>query len=125
MALQATAFEEYRQAEARVAAFLIALQEEIKSLPDNPDIVRISDNCYAISSANLRIESWSPEHYEFKHQYKAIADVMSRSAKGKELSNVVDVLNAGIIKPSVGHMIRLHPNVISNVSDMLKTVGIL
>lgn len=132
--LDITVFEEYKAAEARVAAFFIALQAEIKSLPDNPNLKRIAigGNAFVMSSAHLSTRSWSPEFYDFKWQYQAIAELVANANKGQEFASLLKVLKERKIvktynrgsKWKSSHTTLLNDEVCANVTNILKTIGI-
>jgi hypothetical protein len=50
------------------------VQIKILSLPDTSPANRINSNCFTILKSQLNSRSWSPEFYDFKAQYKAIAE---------------------------------------------------
>lgn len=49
-----------------------SLRNLILSLPDNPNIQRLSKRCFAMSFSHLSLRNWTPEYYDFKRQYRLI-----------------------------------------------------
>lgn len=93
----------------------------ILSLPDNPRIKRLGNNCFTMSSKDLG-ESWSPFFHDFKSQYDKIVEIIEASKP----EVIVSTLEK-IIKPSkFGHWyrtgaekLRFHPEVIENIKSIL------
>ena len=56
----------------RKAQILSQLDAEIRALPDNPRIKRMSPHCFLMRAADLG-SIWSPRHHDFKWCYGEIA----------------------------------------------------
>lgn len=54
----------------------------ILGLPDNPTIKRLGEkgNCFTIQFSQLENTIMSPEYYDFKHQYRRIAEILNEKA---------------------------------------------
>jgi hypothetical protein len=55
--------------EQRLADLKTAINDELESLPDNPKIKRLNDQCFVVSSKELG-KNWSPGFHDFKDQYR-------------------------------------------------------
>ena len=106
-----------------------SLRNLILSLPDNPNIQRLSKNCFTMSSSFLSVRNWTPEYYDFKRQYRLICrEVLVRRIE-KILPFLEKIIQDGYLKREefiyAGHKaykgtsrFTFHPEVI----DHLKTI---
>ncbi len=62
----------------KILAIKKQLQEKIMSLPENPNITRVAKNCFTIMRSQLDNRSWAPEFYDFKAQYKIVAEIIEK-----------------------------------------------
>lgn len=103
------------------------LINKILALPQNPDIKQLGNNCFTLNSSQLNQESWLPGYYDFKWQYKKIAEIINscrletlksvfcgileKDKKGK-FKNVRFLLN--------GHNIKFNPKVLSYIDNLME-----
>lgn len=128
-------------AETKISSFLTRIDEikkslkaeiarvqlEIKNLPENPNITRISKNIFTINSSQLRNESWSPFHYDFKQQYEKIAEVIESIPVEQlqdELNNIIKteklVITSSFMGVKCSETIVFHPDVLTNIKNLLE-----
>lgn len=106
-----------------------SLRNLILSLPDNPNIQRLSKRCFTMSFSHLSLRNWTPEHYDFKRQYRLICrEVLARRIE-KILPFLEKIIQNGFLTREefiyAGHKgykgtcrFTFHPEVI----DHLKTI---
>jgi len=92
------------------------IANEIRSLPDNPCIKRISNNIFVINLRDFDSDVLCPFYYDFRSQFEYLADfVMNKSMSMRCIINdVQDKLKKG--RCSKG---RLHPEVIEAVNRII------
>lgn len=106
-----------------------SLRNLILSLPDNLNIQRLSKRCFTMSSLHLSSRNWTPEHYDFKRQYRLICrEVLARRIE-KILPFLEKIIQNGFLTREefiyAGHKVyrgtsrfTFHPEVIAH----LKTI---
>jgi len=107
-----------------------SLRNLILSLPDNPNIQRLSKNCFTMSSSCLSSRNWTPEYYDFKIQYRIICkEVMARQIE-KMLPYLKKIIKEGFMSREefiyAGHKghkgtsrFYFHPDVIAQLKAIL------
>lgn len=94
--------------------------ETIKKLPDNNNTKRINKNCFIIKVSEInKHDSWSPEYHDFKYQYKAILKRFAKQTSLNFVKNLSLALEAGWIKMTDQHILKLHPEVIKRVLEIM------
>jgi len=119
---------------AEMDRLVSAFKARIAELPDNPRIQRLSPKCFVASfsdvTANQTVErtdgskthigsNWSPEHHDFKEQYRHLIELVSRSSD-RPIQIVYDAIKSGRIR--VGepkYTITLHPDVVWHLRELL------
>lgn len=110
-----TSAQDIRELVNKIDAIKTEIGNEIQRLPDNPDITLLGKNCFTISTSKMAMDlSLSPETYDFRMQYKALAELVGRCLP----ENVMTVLNQTLNAGRIG-MIRLHPQVIAHVRGIM------
>jgi hypothetical protein len=107
--------------ETVVAQLRGGLKAFIEGCPDNPDIKRLSDNCFILRSSKLG-NNWTPEYHDFKYQYRVIAgraDELSPVAFLSFLSNVISTGKHYDRNHDRNRTIYFHPEVITNIKAAL------
>ena len=102
-----------RHAEVR-QRLTIALQNQIRGFPDNPNIQRCGNNdcCFKMSSSHIG-NNWSVEHHDFRLQYDAIAQQLQVAADPvKCLKNIIE---KGCVTTGQRHTVKLHKAVIDYI----------
>ena len=109
-----------------LAKAILKLKEEvandIKSLPENPDIKVINKQCFTIKFSQLSKDlCLSPEYYRFSFQYQALADMILRSQAENVFRKLNEALADGWVYLSSerSRRVRLHPDVIKNVKGIM------
>jgi hypothetical protein len=100
-------------------AIINKLCESILELPDNPDIKRVSNNSFTISSSDVfksKSAVMSGYHYDFKFQYRKISDKLKETGDINCLDKILS--EAKIVEH--GHSFTLHDTVIENVKKLLE-----
>lgn len=103
----------------RKAHILSQLDAEIRTLPDNPRIRRISAHCFLMRAADLG-SIWSPRHHDFKWCYAEIAKAVCRSPDpDKVLADIVESGNLRIYRGiSSWDVVKLHPDVVAKLKTL-------
>ena len=97
----------------------------ILSLPDNPDIERLShSNAFVMKSSQLN-HGWSVVTHDFFHQYMIISDFVAKTPIEKiydKLSKNLTPNQSGIywFPNGSNRRIRLHPQVVKNIKQILE-----
>ena len=92
----------------------------IESLPDNPNIKRINDRCFVISSKHLSPDlKLSPQYYDFKAQYREIISEINKTQFINTLKVLNEILHRGTIKKT-NYTFYLHPEVIKNIRGIME-----
>lgn len=108
--------------EQRGRAIKELLIEQIKSLPDNPDIQRLGDgrvSCFTMSNSKLINVNFSPGYYDFKKQYDLIISEIKQESPTNCLDAIDGIIETGKIKMP-GWTQRLHPQVIRNLQTLME-----
>jgi hypothetical protein len=90
---------------------------DILNLPDNTNIKRTEpkSNSFVMSFHNFsQNKNMNVEHYDFKTQYKAVADYLEHVPLEKMLSSIENIINTGKVNR---YPITLHPEVVKNLHD--------
>jgi hypothetical protein len=105
---------------------ILKLKEEVadnlKTLPENPDIKVINKQCYTIKSSMLSKDlCLDPSYYRFSVQYEALANMIITSKAENVFRKLEESLATGWVSNSSEHSkkIRLHPEVIKNVRGIM------
>jgi hypothetical protein len=100
------------------------IQTAITNLPDNPDIKRISSNCFVMSSSQIFSNPKNPTKrmdvffHNFKKQYEKIAEVIDSCYSENIISILENIVKSGYLNHSGRHY-NFHPDVIANLSNIL------
>jgi len=96
------------------------LYAEILSLPDNPQITRDSRGSFTINSSIIASDKgiMSASHYDFKKQYKLLADKLLRTSDIKILEYLLK--EGKIAADSFSRPVTLHKTVIANVQKLIE-----
>ena len=112
---------------AKMVELLAQLKDRILSLPDNPRIQRLSNNCFTMSSKNIG-NNWSAEYHDHKKQYQLIVNELETAEPTKLYSKLQKLITDE--KVIVGskqcgvrgsYTVNLHPDVVAwlrKTSDM-------
>jgi len=96
------------------------LTDIILTLQDNPNITRINNQCFIISSANLSNDlCLTPEYYDFKRQYRLIVRIIEECSTEKAQSLMNNIVNKGSIRYPSDIYHKFHPDVIKQVNLLL------
>jgi len=92
------------------------IQQIIMDLPDNPNLKRMYRG-FVITNKELGDgKSWSPRYYDFKGQYKEIANIL------ESCESVPKVLQIIIDYGGYDHL-YFHPDVIANIKKEMENNG--
>jgi len=122
MSLEAIKKEVERHA-CEMNELVAKLRVHILSLPDNPNINRISPKCFTMSSKDLG-SNWSPSHHDFKMQYEAVAGALACGNADSIVNKLDTIISTGRVAEknaygqSTGNFVKLHPNVVANLMKM-------
>ena len=100
------------------------LQKAILSCPGPTKatgIKHISPHCCTVNFHSIsKIGSWAADSYIFPAQYEALALLVSKGESDTIVKRLLKALREGGIKGRDGHTLKLHPEVVANVRNMLK-----
>lgn len=99
-----------------------AIQKEITDLPDNPNIKRVSTNCFVMSSKNLG-DNWSAFYHDFHAQYNKIAEVINNSGAENIVSNIHNIIESEAVYYNHKYW-RLNPQVVNNLKKIMGITGV-
>ena len=106
---------------AEMRRLVSAFRARIESLPDNPRIRRLGQNCFVGSFSDMG-RSWSAEHHDFKAQYRHLSEIVGRSPE-RAVQLVRDAVESESIR--VGDSgrrftVALHPDVVGHLRQLLE-----
>ena len=113
-----TALAEIEEATYHLRTIIAALNEAILALPDNPKIKRLAPNCFAMQASDLSNRNWSPEYYDFKYQYLAVAEGLLRTNVLNALPMLRHIIATGNIRRGTT-IIKLHDDVRKHLNDLV------
>jgi len=92
----------------------------ILGLPDNENINRLNDNCFVMSTSQLSKDiDLSPEHYDYKYQYKMIHRIIIDEPLEKTFLKLNEIIRKGSITYKGNRLFKLHPQVIENLKSII------
>ena len=117
--------KEYLKAMKQFAEVKNALIESVLDLPDHPEITRLDNRCFVMQSSKLR-NNWSAEFYDFKHQYKQVAEELRKATPENLFNRLREILKEKKIRisgtyHSHGYTYHLNPAVVANI---VRAVGL-
>jgi len=101
------------------------IQNEINSLPDNPNIQRLSNIAYSMPFSEIakdKDQTFSAEYYDFKYQYREIADRIESLEITEVPARLKEWTNAGYLPRKQQGRIKLHPQVIAYIQKLIETL---
>ncbi len=111
--------QQIETATAQLSALIEALNAMIAALPDNPRVSRINDKAFVIRKSDLG-DNWTPEHHDFKWQYRAIIAAIQRAKAVDAIAALRKIIAAGKVRYSdCQEFVHLHPDVIANLQTLL------
>ena len=98
-----------------------SLQEQIRNLPDNPRINRISPHAFTLSSKDLGT-NWSVEFHDFKKQYELIIQMIRQASPDRAVQIIRNAAETGKIRPfsGPGGTVNLHPDVVCGLLTLIE-----
>ena len=102
------------------------IQLLILNLPDNPEIKRINQKCFTVSSSQLFGKS-NPQgrmdvfFHDFKAQYRLIAKVLEASRPENIISNLQKIGDDESIYKDGSHY-RFNPQVVEHIRELINTL---
>lgn len=103
----------------RKQLILSRLDAEIRALPDNPRIKRMSARAFLMRASDLG-SNWSPRYHDFKLCYSEIAKAVTRSPDPDNVLN--GIIESGKLKIYRGvsswDVVPLHPDVIEKLKTL-------
>lgn len=126
--------DEVKQHETRMENLVAKLKQTILDLPDNPKIIRLSRKCFIANSSDIFASgNWTPEHHDFKAQYRHIVDLIERAEPKNKIQVVKNAVNKGTIQVrgqyveappffrcnDTRYLIRLHENVRAYLAELV------
>lgn len=121
--------KEVSELSSKLTKLVDDLCEKIKQLPDNDKIHPIPNEAgvrmFVIRRRDLK-DSWDPKYYHFIWQYEALTDLFKRVEPKNIIKYWDGIKKRGAIRVGTpgcweaSYLIRLHPEVIKNVDDLLK-----
>ena len=105
---------------AEMSHLVEALQEQIRKLPDNPRIKRLSTKCFTMSWSNVG-SNWSAEHHDFRKQYELLTEMIRKASPDRAVAIIRDAVETGKIRPydGPGGTVSLHQDVIGYLRTLL------
>jgi hypothetical protein len=119
--------KEVSELSSKLTKLVDDLCEKIKQLPDNDKIHPIPNEAgvrmFVIRRRDLK-DSWDPKYYHFIWQYEALVDLFKCVGPENIINRWKATKERGAIKLRTPdgwyHLIRLHPEVIKNVDQILE-----
>lgn len=112
-----------KEAQDKVNRVCNKLIEIIEELPDNPAITRLGEKSYSISISEIAKDknlNLSPDHYDFKAQYKAVVDKLKSVGSFEALRTLEKLVSSGSFYGLASYeKHRLHPKVILELKLLL------
>lgn len=115
--------QQIETATTQLSALIDALNGMIAELPDNPRIHRMNDKCFVVSKSNLG-DNWTPEHHDFKWQYRAVIASIQRAKAVDAITTLRNIIAAGKVRyPDCQQYVTLHADVVANLKTLLSDAG--
>lgn len=95
------------------------IADKILSLPDNPRITRLGNNCFTVQSSAFLNGPWNVAYHDFKQQYKAINKELTKAPIEDTLKVLNRIINTGYVRETSTYRFRLHPDVIQHLNKLL------
>lgn len=100
------------------------LMLDIDAIPDNPNIKRLSNCCFTISSTEIvKSGIFCVEYYDFAHQKKILKSVLqTKETLESQLKRLIDIANTGktvIRSCGQSYTFHFHPDVIKALKEKL------
>lgn len=119
--------KELSELSSKLTKLVDDLCEKIKQQPDNDKIHLIPNEAgvrmFVIRRRDLK-DSWDPKYYHFIWQYEALTDLFKRVCPENIIKRWKAIKERGAIKARTPdgwyNLIRLHPEVIKNVDQILE-----
>lgn len=108
---------EAQQVAQAAAALRQRVISAIADLPDNPDINRLSRNCFAVSFSKLQ-SNWSPEFHDFEKQKELLIGLINGMDVLYLVSNLTRILRDERIVIGKARY-TLHPKMIEAIREAL------
>lgn len=104
----------------QIKSELSQLADSIKTLPPNPNVEKLGNNCFSIKSSEIfKHDKWSPEFHDFEFQYNIIAELIEEYPIDRVLQKLDRIIKDGkIIHHNVYH--QFHPKVIENLKTIIE-----
>jgi hypothetical protein len=100
-------------------------RHQIEGLPDNPNAKRLGGKGFIVSSSDMK-NNWSPEHHDFKSQYKYLSEMVQKNPE-----RAIYIIHEAVMRETIRvgqgdsrFTINLHPEVVSHLRGFLKSEGI-
>lgn len=124
--------QEHTELQQKLKAISEKIQSKILELPDNPNIERLGGGAFTMNISQVfasKTHNLSPEYYDFKYQYKKIAEVIERiepSAVFEKLERIcengkLEYVGNGMHGSTRNHL-TFHPDVISYIKELISTL---
>lgn len=109
--------KEVEDAQEKVLRIKKEIFDVIRNLPDNPNIKRLGDKAFVMSSKNL-LNNWTPQYYDFQWQYKRIIELIKSSGVDAIIPKLEEIIKTGEFRQG-REAIKFHPDVIENLKKIL------
>lgn len=98
----------------------------VQDLPDNPDVNRISKNCFVMqfsktTNPQTGFSNWLPKFHDWKYQYKMIMREIGRSSNPyNKLLHIIkkEKVLENVDKKANPRYLNLHPCVVENLKKI-------
>ncbi len=112
--------DQHVELQEKINAISEKIKAKILELPDNPNIKRVGGGFTMSIKEIFKNDSiLSPEYYDFKSQYKKIAEAIENNKQGNVfamLENICKNPKTSILK------MKLHPEVVAHLKNMLENL---
>lgn len=109
---------EIKALEQRKKDIIYILSLKILSLPENPNITKLSQNTFTLQLRHLQVASWSPKFYNFKWQYELIVERMKSS---RDFVKVLEeIMDTHRVKIDSNNFEAIHPDVIKFLENDIR-----
>ena len=91
---------------------------KILALPQNPDVVSLTDKCFVLKSSAISTvlkSNMDPTFYDFKASYRAVSDLICKTTFPNVVGAIRTVLDTGYVGKQ-----KLHPEAVRNLKTVLE-----
>ena len=111
--------KQLEKAMVRVENIKTLIKKAIMNLPENKDIIQLSDQprCFTVKANSLN-ERWNPHYHSFRLQYQAITRLIDKTRPESIVTALKKVIETKRIRSNMG-TVPIHPTVAGYLKQLI------